>query len=93
MRALHDRTDGLPLFVADVVSDLIARGEPGIEGVGPGAHCEIAVPESLTAIIDHYIARPGDDALWSRRACAASNFESPRSRMLERDVASVSRIR
>ena len=32
VRALHARTDGLPLFVADVVSDLIAHGEPGIEG-------------------------------------------------------------
>ena len=26
VRALHGRTDGLPLFVADVVSDLIAHG-------------------------------------------------------------------
>ena len=67
VRALHGRTDGLPLFVADVVSNLIAHGESGIEG-GSSTLVRLdsmAVPESLTGIIERYIQQltPGERAL------------------------------
>lgn len=36
VRALHARTDGLPLFLAGVVDELLARGGPGAN-LGPDA--------------------------------------------------------
>lgn len=57
VRAVHERTDGVPLFVAQLVSDVVAR--PAQEGEGHAAAervASIAVPENLAAIIDHYIA-------------------------------------
>ena len=94
VRALHGRTDGLPLFVADVVSDLIALGEPGIEGESSALVRldSIAVPESLTGIIERYIQQltPGERALLEAASLCGVEFRSGTvARMLERDVASV----
>jgi DNA-binding winged helix-turn-helix (wHTH) protein/tetratricopeptide (TPR) repeat protein len=66
VRALHERTDGVPLFVSSVVAEVM-------EGTDGGAPVEarlaaIAVPENLAAIIDHYIARLGSE----RRALLAA---------------------
>jgi len=57
VRALHERTDGLPLFVAQLVADLAAQKLP--DGpVSPAKWLErMALPENLAAIIDHYVAR------------------------------------
>ena len=61
VRALHERTDGLPLFVASVTSDLLTR-ERNREDLPAAADVSaIAVPENLAAIIDHYIVKLGDE--------------------------------
>ena len=59
MRALHARTDGLPLFVADIVRDLMAQGESAIDGE-PTARsrlASVAIPENLAGIIEQYMHR------------------------------------
>jgi len=58
VRALHDRTDGLPLFVASVMSEAIVRAaQEGDKADALTQLTSVAVPENLTAIIDHYIAK------------------------------------
>ena len=62
VRALQERTDGLPLFVASVVSELAARSAPSPEDPVPAEQlARMAVPENLAAIIDRYIARLDDE--------------------------------
>ena len=62
VRALHERTDGLPLFVASVMTDVIARAaRAGDEAAAASELAKIAVPENLAAIIDHYIAKLTSD--------------------------------
>ncbi len=57
VRALHERTDGLPLFVASIISETSARATQGEGHVAPEHVAKIAVPENLAAIIEHYIAK------------------------------------
>jgi DNA-binding winged helix-turn-helix (wHTH) protein/tetratricopeptide (TPR) repeat protein len=55
-RALHERTDGLPLFVASVVDDWAAQGLRATDASAsalPGA----PVPENLAGVIDQQIER------------------------------------
>jgi DNA-binding winged helix-turn-helix (wHTH) protein len=62
VRALQERTDGLPLFVASVVSELATRAAQEAEAPAPAAQvARMAVPENLAAIIDRYIARLSDE--------------------------------
>jgi DNA-binding winged helix-turn-helix (wHTH) protein len=84
VRALHARTEGLPLFVADVMKDLIARGELAIDGV--------AIPETLTGIIERYIQQltPGQRALLEAASVCGVEFRlATVAQVLERDVASL----
>ena len=53
VRALHDRTDGLPLFVASVIDDLGAHAGTNsdaarIDGAWP-------IPDSLAGIVERYV--------------------------------------
>jgi DNA-binding winged helix-turn-helix (wHTH) protein/tetratricopeptide (TPR) repeat protein len=58
VRALHQRTDGLPLFVAQLVGDLAARKSLTRSDVSAATLLErMAIPENLDAIIDYYVAR------------------------------------
>jgi DNA-binding winged helix-turn-helix (wHTH) protein/tetratricopeptide (TPR) repeat protein len=58
VRSLHQRTDGVPLFVASVMSEVLARFAQGDdEADAPDHLTNVAVPENLTAIIDHYVAK------------------------------------
>lgn len=55
VRALHARTEGLPLFVAGVVDDLAATGGQA----GGGAHSLLdatAIPDTLSGVVERYIA-------------------------------------
>ena len=55
VHALHARTDGLPLFVSTVIADVV---EPESDAADVEARlAEVAVPESLVAIIDHHFAQ------------------------------------
>ncbi|MGZ5272256.1 MAG: AAA family ATPase [Ramlibacter sp.] len=73
VRALHERTDGVPLFVSSVIREVM-------EGTDEGAPLEvrlaaIAVPENLAAIIDHYIARLGGEQRALLAAAAVCGVE------------------
>jgi DNA-binding winged helix-turn-helix (wHTH) protein/predicted ATPase len=65
---LHDRTDGNPLFMVNVVEDLVAQGLIK-EGIGHWELCaaqtevERQVPESLRQMIERQLERLGTDDL------------------------------
>jgi DNA-binding winged helix-turn-helix (wHTH) protein len=83
VRALHGRTDGLPLFVADVVNEVIARG------AGPGS---MAIPGSLTGVIERYIRElaPAERTLLEAASVCGAEFKlATVARVLERDAASL----
>jgi tetratricopeptide (TPR) repeat protein len=96
VRALHERTDGLPLFVASVISDVVARAAQSGDDNAAGAQlADAAVPENLAAIIDHYIAKLGNEQRLLLSAAAVCGVEfrvSTVSEALERDASSVGQI-
>jgi tetratricopeptide (TPR) repeat protein len=58
VRALHGRTDGLPLFLVNVVDELQAQGGPWAEAAtAPLPQAQAPVPESLAGVIETQIAR------------------------------------
>ncbi|HET9577215.1 MAG TPA: AAA family ATPase [Usitatibacter sp.] len=61
VRALHERTDGVPLFVAQILVDL-ARGSGQASDAGSPAEriARMAVPENLAGIIHHYFDKLPD---------------------------------
>jgi DNA-binding winged helix-turn-helix (wHTH) protein/tetratricopeptide (TPR) repeat protein len=84
IRALHGRTDGLPLFVADVVNDALAHGWQS---------ASMAIPESLAGIIERYIGQLTLDQLALLDAASVCGVEfrpATIARVLESDVASLS---
>ncbi|MHA6202974.1 AAA family ATPase [Dyella soli] len=90
VRALHERTDGVPLFVSSVISEVMDRTSD--EATIEARLTEVAVPENLAAIIDHYIARLGQEqrALLSAAAVCGVEFRIETvSLTLERDMTSV----
>ncbi len=89
VRALHERTDGVPLFVSSVISEVMERtaDDAAVEQLAA-----MAVPENLAAIIDHHIARLDNEprALLSAAAVCGVEFRVDTVALaLERDVASV----
>ena len=90
VRALHERTDGVPLFVASVITEVIARTAQSGDRRAAGAHSRSSpVPENLAAIIDHYIAKLGDEQRLLLSAAAVCGVEfrvDTLSRALERDA-------
>jgi predicted ATPase len=93
VRTLHERTDGVPLFVASVVGEVAARAARDAGGEETAARLVgVAVPDNLTAIIDHYIARLDDEqrALLCCAAVCGMEFRvTTISDALERDAVSV----
>ena len=91
VRALHERTDGLPLFVASVMTEVIARAAQAGDDAAAGSQlAKIAVPENLAAIIDHYIAKLTSDQRLVLSAAAVCGVEfriNTISGALERDAA------
>jgi DNA-binding winged helix-turn-helix (wHTH) protein len=76
VRALHERTDGLPLFVAYAMTDVLARGvRDGVEAPAVAELEEMAVPETLVAIIEGYIEKLGDEERAVLSAAAVSGVE------------------
>ena len=73
VRALHARTDGVPLFVSSVITEVMEGTD---EGAPPAARlAAIDVPENLAAIIDHYIARLGGEQRALLEAAAVCGVE------------------
>jgi tetratricopeptide (TPR) repeat protein len=93
VRALHERTDGLPLFVASVTTDVMARAvEAGGHGAAERQLEKIAVPDNLAAIIDHYIAKLSSDQRLVLSAAAVCGVEfriDPIADALQRDAVAV----
>ena len=76
VRALHERTDGLPLFVASVMTEVITRAAQGGDDAAAGSQlAKIAVPENLAGIIDHYIAKLTSDQRLVLSAAAVCGIE------------------
>jgi DNA-binding winged helix-turn-helix (wHTH) protein/tetratricopeptide (TPR) repeat protein len=90
VRALHQRTDGVPLFVASVMTEVITRAaHSGDDAAGGSQLAKIAVPENLAAIIDHYIAKLTSDQRLVLSAAAVCGIEfciNTISGALERDA-------
>jgi len=91
VRGLHERTDGVPLFVASVMADLSEHASgSGDAAVARELLANVAVPDNLAAIIDHYIARLGNDerALLSTAAICGMDFRAETiAEVIERDPA------
>ena len=91
VRGLHERTDGVPLFVASVMADLSEHTATSDDAAAARALlADVAVPENLAAIIDHYIARLGADerALLSTAAICGMDFRAETiADAIERDPA------
>ena len=90
VRALHERTDGVPLFVSSVITEVMERTAD--DAAVEARLAAVAVPESLAAIIDHYIARLGSEQRSLLAAAAVCGVEfrvDTVALALERDVASV----
>ena len=102
VRALHQRTDGVPLFVASIVTETLAR-PPATPAAGLQAapHASLpledgtiplAVPENLTGLIDHYIARlerVDRDLLTVAAACGTEFRTGTVARALDTDAARI----
>ncbi len=60
VRALHERTDGLPLFVGHILDDSSAHAQ-GASGQEAAQVAALAVPENLAAIVEHYVVKLPED--------------------------------
>lgn len=94
VHALHERTDGVPLFVSHVLNDIITHAPRYGKDAPDDADrlARMSVPENLAAIIDHYIAKLPEDhraLLAAAAVCGVEFGVSKLSHVLERDVASV----
>jgi DNA-binding winged helix-turn-helix (wHTH) protein len=92
VRALHERTDGVPLFVSAVIAEVMeAAQQTGDDTPIEGHLAGVAVPERLAAIIDHYIAKLGVEQRTLLSAAAVCGVEfrvETLAHALGRDVAS-----
>jgi predicted ATPase len=75
VHALHERTGGLPVFVAHVVAEL-ASGALADGNADAGPRLAVSVPESLDGIIDGYAARlsPEQRAVLEAAAICGATF-------------------
>jgi DNA-binding winged helix-turn-helix (wHTH) protein len=90
VRALHERTDGVPLFVSSVITEVMERTQDGADAQTRLA--AVAVPENLVAIIDHYIDRLGSEQrslLAAASVCGVEFRVETLALALQRDVTSV----
>ena len=89
VRAVHDRTDGVPLFVASILRDVQTRAN---EDVVASRVVASAVPENVGTIVDHYVARLGTEQrrlLTAAAVCGAQFRVSTIADVLGCDAASV----
>lgn len=91
VRALHERTGGVPLFVAAIANDAIDRaarsGSVDAEGLA-----RTTVPESLVALIDHYVTKLNGERrnlLIAAAVCGMDLRIDTLSRVLGRDAVEI----
>jgi DNA-binding winged helix-turn-helix (wHTH) protein/tetratricopeptide (TPR) repeat protein len=90
VRALHERTDGVPLFVSSVIAEVMERSAN--DAVVEAQLAAMAVPENLAAIIDHHIARLDADSralLCAAAVCGVEFRAETLGLAMGRDAASV----
>jgi len=90
VRALHDHTDGVPLFVSSLLSEVMDRADD--DATVEARLANLTVPENLASIIDHVIARLGReerDLLSAAAICSGDFRVETLSLVLERDLASL----
>jgi DNA-binding winged helix-turn-helix (wHTH) protein len=95
-KALHARTEGLPLFVADVVSDLVEQGDVTQQGKSSARSRleSMPIPENLAGIIEEYIERltPEERVLLEAASVCGVEFRlNTVADALGRDIATVAR--
>lgn len=92
IQALHRHTDGLPLFVANVVDELQAQGSLQASAQAPDVRVTseaLSVPESLAGVMERQITRLPAEQIALLEAASACGVEfSPTvvALVLERDV-------
>ncbi|MGZ8202923.1 MAG: ATP-binding protein [Burkholderiales bacterium] len=95
VRALHARTEGLPLFVADLVSDLLAHDDTHPGQSSAQARLEaMPIPENLAGIVDRYAERlrPDERRLLEAASVCGMEFRlNTLAQVLESDIAAVAR--
>lgn len=96
VRALFARTAGLPLFVADVVNDLIAHGELGADRDAPAESrlTSIPIPDTLSGIVEHYIQQltaPERTLIEAASVCGMEFHVVTLAEVLESDVSHIGR--
>lgn len=88
VRALHERTDGVPLFVASMASDIAMRAaQNGTAGAAVLANSP--VPQNLFAIVEHYFTKLDNERRLLLSAAAVCGLEfriDTLARALERDA-------
>ena len=91
VRALHERTEGVPLFIASMLSDIAARS--AASGVSTAKLLASSpVPENLLAIIEHYSNRLSDERrvlLSAAAVCGAEFGIAVVAKVLERDAVEI----
>lgn len=91
VRALHERTEGVPLFVASLASEVAARSEQG-EAATEALLATSPVPENLFAIIDHHLKKLESERRLLLSAAAVCGLElriDTLALVLERDALHV----
>jgi len=96
VHALHARTEGLPLFVADVVSDLLAHGDATHDSESSAASRlqSMPIPENLAGIIEQYMERltPEQRVLLEAASVCGMDFRlNTLAEVLGSDIAKVAR--
>jgi len=96
VHALYDRTDGLPLFVADLVNDLIAEEEPADGESSLRARLAATViPETLSGIVERYIEQLAPRERMVLEAASACGIEFrlvTLTHVLEDDAVSLAEV-
>jgi DNA-binding winged helix-turn-helix (wHTH) protein/tetratricopeptide (TPR) repeat protein len=96
VQALHARTEGLPLFVADVVNDLVTHGDVTQEGESSARSRleSMPIPENLAGVIEQYMERltPEERVLLEAASVCGVVFRlNTLAEVLESDLAKVAR--
>jgi len=92
VRALHRHTDGLPLFVADAVDELVARGATEPAKATPCLHAACPIPEGLAGLVERYLEqlRPDQRLVLETATVCGSEFSTEAvAHLIGADVASV----
>ena len=97
VRTLHGRTEGLPLFVADVLDELMDDRNPDVEepSSSPLRLVATVVPDTLSGIIERYIQHltPAERALLEAASVCGLEFRvSTVAQVLQGDPVSLAEL-